>query len=61
MRIIRSVAGLQGQFPIEPLNLEFKNKQTIEIDIKNLNHFTVVLRLKGGVEKGILDMFDFGS
>ena len=61
IKIIRSVNGLIGRFPIEALNEEFKDKNTAEIDIKSLNHFTVVLRLKGGIDSSILDMFDFGS
>lgn len=63
VRVLRSIEGLQrnGKKLIRAFNKEFQAQPTIEVKIESLDHFTVVLGVLGGVNKGFLDQFDFGS
>jgi hypothetical protein len=38
-----------------------KMRKTIEVDIEANQHFTVVLKTVGGIDKKFFDSFDFGS
>jgi hypothetical protein len=38
-----------------------KVRKTIEVDIEANQHFTVVLKTVGGIDKKFFDSFDFGS
>ena len=61
IRILRSIDGLQADQPIEPINKEFKKSKSIEVIIKSESHFTVVLMMKGGIDRNFFHTFDFGS
>ena len=58
---MRSIDGLQAQQPIEPINKEFRRSKSIEVIIKSDSHFTVVLMMKGGIDRNFFHTFDFGS
>ena len=61
IRILRSIEGLHCSLPIVPLNLDFKGNQDLEITIKPNCHYTVVLMMKGGIDKKFFQNFDFCS
>lgn len=72
---MRSLNGLKCQVSLVPVNMEFysvpnadydsdtakKVRKTIEVDIEANQHFTVVLKTVGGIDKMFFDSFDFGS
>ena len=59
VKVIRSIDGLSGSLPIEPINKEFENKKLIEVMIKGNSYFTVVLMMKGGIDKKFFKNFNF--
>ena len=72
---MRSINGLKCQVSLVPVNMEFYSlpnadydsdkvkqmRKTIEVDIEANQHFTVVLKTIGGIDKKFFDSFDFGS
>lgn len=70
---MRSIKGLKCKVQILPVNREFyeevvmenglkgyKLNEEIELDIPKKQQFTVVLKLKGGVDRKFFKSFDFG-
>ena len=60
IKINRSIEGLESELPIVPFNREF-NKQNLSIIIKNNCQFTVILMMKGGIDREFFINFDFGK
>jgi hypothetical protein len=72
--VMRSIRGLKCRVQILPVNREFyeegrgegegekrwRLKEEIELDIPKGENFTVVLKLKGGIDKKFFKSFDFG-
>lgn len=70
--MMRSIRGLKCKVQILPVNREFyeeveegsekkwKLKEEIELDIPKGENFTVVLKLKGGIDRKFFKSFDFG-
>lgn len=48
---MRSIDGLQASLPIEPFNKEFIDKKDLEILVKANEEYTVVLMMKGGLDR----------
>ena len=61
IRILRSIDGLKADLPLQPINKEFKKSKSIEVVIKSNSDFTVVLMMKGGIDRNFFENFDFGS
>ena len=61
VRVLRSLEVLHAELPIVPLNKEFKGKKALEITIKSNYHYTVVLMMKGGIDRKFFQNFDFCS
>ena len=61
VRVLRSLEVLHAELPIVPLNKEFKGKKALEITIKSNCHYTVVLMMKGGIDRKFFQNFDFCS
>ena len=59
IRILRSIDGLKSNLPIEPFNKEFKKCKAMEVIIKNNSHYTVILMMKGGIDREFFQNFDF--
>jgi hypothetical protein len=70
---MRSIRGLKCKVQILPVNREFydeeegehggrrsKLKEEIELDIPKGENFTVVLKLRGGIDRKFFRSFDFG-
>lgn len=72
MSVIRSIRGLKCQSEILPVNSEFYKKvekngkvwmklnEEIELDIGEEEHYTVVLRMRKGIDNKFFKTFDFG-
>lgn len=63
IKIVRSIDGLKSKVEIEAINREFQvqRKGAIEVVIKSNSHYTVVLKMKGGVDREFFKTFDFGT
>lgn len=59
VKVIRSIDGLSANLPIEPINKEFGDKKQIEVMVKGSSYFTVVLMMKGGIDKKFFKSFNF--
>ena len=59
VKINRSIEGLEASLPIVPFNKEFK-KDSLSIVIRSNRQYTVVLMMKGGIDKEFFLNFDFG-
>lgn len=65
---MRSIRGLKCKVQILPVNREFyegeegqwRVREEIELDIPKGENFTVVLKLRGGVDRKFFRSFDFG-
>lgn len=60
VKILRTIEGLES-YNIVPINQEFLKNKKLEIKIKSLESYTVVLKVLGGVDRAFLQQFDFGS
>jgi hypothetical protein len=70
--VMRSIRGLKCKVLILPVNREFyeeveengekrcRLKEEIELDIPKGDNFTVVLKLRGGIDRKFFKSFDFG-
>lgn len=71
---MRSINGLKASVDIIPINKEFyeiseeerkknpkKFKNNITINIAQESSFTVVLKMKGGIDNKFFQVFDFGN
>ncbi len=70
---MRSIKGLKCKVQILPVNREFYEEvvlqnglkgyrlnEEIQLDIPKKQQFTVVLKLRGGIDKKFFKSFDFG-
>lgn len=66
---MRSIRGLKCKVQILPVNREFyegeeegkwRVMEEIELDIPKGENFTVVLKLRGGIDRKFFRSFDFG-
>lgn len=61
IKILRSIEGLKSSVQIEAVNKEFQKGREIEVVIRHNCHFTVVLKMRGGIDRQFFRTFDFGT
>ncbi len=61
IKIVRSIDGLKSKVEIEAVNKEFEKTKCIDVIIKHNSHYTVVLKMKGGIDRQFFQTFDFGG
>ena len=50
-KVRRMINNLKSEHEIEPFNSEFNERNVLEVSIEPESYFTVVLMMKGGIDK----------